>query len=136
MLTTVVKDQTVQALAQLEAEAQKVLLKMAVVGADALRDNLNDSSGGRGVKYPSLPNRSSAPGQYPVKQSGRLQSMVEFGPTADGAYFGLVPKNAAEREQALALEYGAPRNGLVARAPVRRTVYSPDTLRRMRAVKP
>lgn len=29
-----------------------------------------------GVKYPSLPNRSSAPGEYPANQTGKLMSSV------------------------------------------------------------
>ncbi len=133
-ITTIVKENP-NILAQLNAEAQKVVLKMAEVGADALRENLSDTGGGRGVKYASLPNRSSAPGQYPIKQSGRLQGMVESGLTADGAYFGLVPNGADEREQALALELGAPRQNLIARAPVRRTAMDSRVHARMRAVK-
>ncbi len=134
MITTVVKDNTAQVIAQLEAEAQKFLLKMAEVGADALRENL--SAGSRsGVQYKSLPRRSSAPGEMPQEQSGRLKSMVESGPTADGAYFGLVPNGTDEREQALALELGAPRQNLIARAPVRRTALDSRVHARMRAVK-
>ena len=123
------------ALAQLEALAQSVTLKMAEVGADVLRENL--SAGSRsGRQYPDLPRRSSAPGEMPQEQTGELKGMVESGKTENGAYFGLVPKSAAQREKALNLELGAPSQNLIARAPVRRTALDPRTLAKMRAVKP
>ncbi len=132
-ITTIVKDNP-NILAQLNAEAQKIVLKMAEVGADALESNL--SAGSRsGVQYPTLPRRSSAPGEFSQLQSGRLQGMVQSGPTADGAYFGLVPRSTDEREQALAQEFGAPRNNLVGRANVRRTAMDSRTHAKMRAVK-
>lgn len=133
-ITTIVRDNTAQVLTQLNAEAQKIVLKMAELGADALRENL--SAGSRsGVQYKSLPRRSSTPTEMPQEQSGRLKSMVDFGPNADGAYFGFVPNGADEREQASALELGAPRQNLIARAPVRRTALDSRVHARMRAVK-
>ncbi len=132
-ITTIVKENP-NILAQLEAEGQKFLLKMAEVGADALRENL--SAGSRsGVQYPSLPRRSSTPTEMPQEQSGRLKSMVQSGSTADGAYFGFVPKNAEEAEEAKAMELGAPRANVIARQPVRRTAYDSHVHARMRAVK-
>ncbi len=134
MITTTVKDNTTQVIALLEAEAQKYLVKVADVGADVLRENL--SAGSRsGVHYPTLPRRSSAPGEYSQLQSGRLQGMVESGPNATGAYFGLAPNGADETEQALGQEFGAPRDNLIGRANVRRTAYDSRTHTRMRAVK-
>ncbi len=135
MLTVTTKDNTQSALAQLEALAQGVTLKMAEVGAEVLRENL--SAGGRsGTQYPGLPRRSSAPGEFSQEQRGVLKGMVQAGKTDDGAYFGLVPKNPDELEQALAQEYGAPRKSLVGRANVRRSAFSPQTHARMRGVKP
>lgn len=122
------------ALAQLYAEADKKLAAMAEAGADALRENL--SAGSRsGVQYPSLPRRSSAPGQYSQEQSGTLKGMVESGQSGPlKHWFGLVPKGTAERAEALAQEFGAPRNGLVGRANVRRTALDSRLHRQMVAV--
>ena len=134
-MLTVTERRNENALAQLEQLAQSVTLKMADIGADELRTNL--SAGPRsGRQYPNLPRRSSAPGQYSQEQSGRLKGMVQSGKTDNGAYFGLVPKNAAEREEALDQEFGNPKNNLVGRANVRRSAMSAKTLSRMRAVRP
>jgi hypothetical protein len=121
------------ALAQLQELIDGALLDMAEVGAEDLRRNL--SAGNRsGVQYPSLPRRSSAPGEMPQEQSGRLKSMVVSGVLEPGvAYFGFEPDGHDEREQALALELGAPRNNLIARAPIRRTALDPRTQSRMKA---
>lgn len=121
------------ALAQLQELVDSVLLGMAEVGAADLRANL--SAGSRsGVQYPSLPRRSSAPGEMPQEQSGRLKGMVGSGMQESGsAYFGLEPNGNDEREQALALELGAPRSNLIARSPIRRTALDPRTQSRMKA---
>lgn len=50
------------------------------VRAEALRSEiynvLEQSQHGRGIKYPGLPRRSSAPGDPPARQSGRLQESI------------------------------------------------------------
>ena len=40
--------------------------------------NTIKSSRGSGVKYPQLPNRSSAPGEIPVSQSGKLANSFGY----------------------------------------------------------
>lgn len=49
----------------------------ALEGSLILEANLG-STQGSGVHWPLLPHRSSAPGEYPVKQTGRLQAGVTF----------------------------------------------------------
>jgi len=66
----------------LMAERHKHLMREAALeGAVDLEANLS-STDGSGVQYPSLPHRSSAPGEYPTLQSGALRSGVgvEEGP--------------------------------------------------------
>jgi hypothetical protein len=120
------------ALAQLQELVDGVLLDMAEVGADDLRSNL--SAGSRsGVHYAGQTRRSSAPGEYSQEQTGGLRGMVGSGMLEPGsAYFGLEPENEAEREEALAQEFGAPRNNLVGRANVRRTALDSRTQARMK----
>lgn len=135
MMIRVVERRNVNALAQLEALVDTIVADMAEEGALALYEALDSESGGRGVKYASLPNRSSAPGQLPIKQSGRLQGMVDHQQVAPGVHvFGLFPNGADEAKQAQALELGAPRNNLIARAPVRRVGLDTRVHRRMIAV--
>jgi hypothetical protein len=121
------------AMAQLEALVDGILADMAEVGAEDLRGNL--SAGPRsGVHYAGQPRQSSAPGEYSQEQTGGLKRMVSSGMLEPGAaYFGLEPENEAEREEALAQEFGAPRNNLVGRANVRRTALDPRTQSRMKA---
>lgn len=60
------------ALAQLMQARHKLLMEeAAAAAANVLADNL-DQTQGSGIKYPRLPNRSSAPGEFPVRQSGAL----------------------------------------------------------------
>ncbi len=121
------------ALAQLQELVDGALLDMAEVGAEDLRGNL--SAGPRsGIQYPSLPRRSSAPGEFSQEQTGGLRGMVGSGMLEPGAaYFGLEPETIADAEEALAQEVGAPRNNLVGRANVRRTALDSRTQSRMKA---
>lgn len=114
-------------LALIQEALDKVVLASADKGGDALRRNI--SAGARsGVHYPSLPRRSSSPSEYSQEQSGRLVGMVESGSLGQGqAFFGLVPRGRDEEEQALAQEFGAPKNNLAARANVRRTALDART---------
>lgn len=59
----------------------------AEAAADQLAQNLSSSTHGTGRQYEQNPYRSSAPGQYPVKQTGELEAGVGFDPDAlpDGA---------------------------------------------------
>jgi len=67
-------------LLELMTERHKRLSEAAALaGAIELEANLSHTEG-TGVKYPGLPNRSSAPHEYPVLQSGRLMSGVGVEP--------------------------------------------------------
>lgn len=123
------------ALAQLYAEADKKLAAMAEAGAMALYEALDESTSVRtGEHYSGQPRRSSKPHEMPQKQrrSGGLQDMVDYRQTGSLQHvFGLFPENAEERIQAKAMELGAPRANIVARAPVRRIGLDSRTHRRM-----
>ncbi len=123
------------ALSQLQELIDGALLDMAEVGAEDLRTNL--SAGSRsGVHYAGQARQSSAPGEYSQEQEGNLKGMVGSGMLEPGAaYFGLEPETEEEREEALAQEFGAPRNNLVGRANVRRTALDSRTQARMKAVR-
>lgn len=125
-MITVVERENPNALDQVYAEVDKVLAAMREVGAERLDRNL--AAGGRsGVHYAGQPRTSSAPGEFPQEQRGVLRSMVASGQSGLlEHWFGLDPKGKEQTEQALALEMGAPRNNLVARAPVRRTASDPS----------
>lgn len=53
-----------------------LMVHAAVAGASVLHANLNSETHGTGVHWPWMPNRSSAPGEYPVKQTGALAAGV------------------------------------------------------------
>lgn len=70
------------ALAALMRKRHKdLMVHAAVAGAAVLHDNLNSETHGTGVHWPWMPNRSSAPGQFPVKQTGDLVSGVGIAET-------------------------------------------------------
>src|SRR5690606_21201663 len=62
--------------AELLARHRRLMAVAADEAADVLHANLSSATHGAGVHYPRLPNRSSAEGQMPVKQSGRLAAGV------------------------------------------------------------
>lgn len=105
---------------QLEAPVQAA----AEAYADRLRENVSQTSGGRGTHHSGLPNRSSAPGQYPVKQSGSLAESVDARATTDRlvhqvGFFG------EDSKKLLALEFGS--RDMSERAPLARTAQDNDT---------
>ena len=119
-----------------KATITALLAKPVAAAADAaegkLRDNLGQTSGGQGVKYNNLPNTSSASGQDPIKQSGRLQGMVDSEKVTDTMHrVGMFPKNSDEAGQARALEYGYAPGGLAERAYLQRWSEDPETHRLM-----
>jgi len=69
--------------ALMRARHRKLMAEAALAGAAKLEENLNSSEHGTGVQYARLPFRSSAPGEYPVKQSGELVAGV--GAAQEGA---------------------------------------------------
>lgn len=62
--------------ALMRARHRKLMAEAALAAAEKLEENLNSSEHGTGVHYARLPFRSSAPGEYPVKQSGELVAGV------------------------------------------------------------
>lgn len=123
--------------AELNRRLQDLLAVAAVEGAAQLHDNLS-STQGTGVQYPLLPNRSSAPDEYPTRQSGALQRGVgvEAGP---GITSLVVVKD--ERGKLLGLEFsppsenpnreGSPSRHSGGRAMVWRTMSDAETHARM-----
>lgn len=120
-------------IAMLQAQLKQVKAVTAEVYADQLRDNL--SAGPRaGIKYPDLPRRSSAPGQFSQEQSGNLKSMVY----SDADSFGFAPRSSEDREQVFDQEFGDG-DRLAGRANLRRTASEPKAkaraLQEVRKVK-
>jgi hypothetical protein len=131
----VVEKRNPNALAQLEALVDAIVADMAEEGAMVLYEALDESTSTRtGEHYAGQPRRSSKPHEMPQKQrsSGGLQDMVDYRQVGPGEHvFGLFPEGADEKAQAEALELGAPRAGVIARAPVRRIAFDSRTHRRM-----
>ena len=71
--------------AELRARNTDLMAAGADEAADILQANLSSGSHGTGVHYPRLPNRSSAEGEMPVMQSGRLAAGVTSARSDDGA---------------------------------------------------
>ncbi len=65
---------------------------------DALKQSLIQGTR-RGKKYPGLPNRSSAPGEVPKSQSGRLANGVRYEGSGDGIEVTNVVEYSAYLEQ-------------------------------------
>lgn len=66
------------AAAQLERLLRRVTLSAATSAAEVLAEKLSGPGGG--VQYPGQPNRSSAPGEYPAEQSGKLRDSIKAKP--------------------------------------------------------
>lgn len=105
--------------------------------ADILQRNLSSSSHGTGVKYARLPNRSSAPGEMPVMQSGQLASGVTSVRTEAGAQVVI----SDDLGKLLGLEFsppsanpnqpGVPRRVSGGRAPMWETMNNAQTVEAM-----
>lgn len=61
---------------EMNARHKNLLAAAAAEASEALRDELSSETHGTGIHWPTLPNRSSAPGEMPVKQSGALAEGV------------------------------------------------------------
>lgn len=133
MMTVQVRDHTAEVLRELEHLFSLALDAAAEEGREVLEENLSASTSQRtGEWYKGQPRRSSAPGQYPQEQTGNLRSMAAVEHISSTQVdFGLYPASVQDAQQAMALEVGAPRNNLVARAPVYRTFIAPETHQRM-----
>lgn len=75
-------------MAELQRRLQQRAVHAAHEAAEVLRAKLGGE--GSGVHYAGLPRRSSAPGEYPAKQTGELQASVGSRPRKGGAEFGLL----------------------------------------------
>lgn len=96
-----------------ESAIEKWILRTLKRTRTHVRGKLN--SGGRsGVKYPNLPNRSSAPGEYPRTQSDKLARQMTM-PTASGRQgeFGETAFHARF------LEFGSPKGKIKPRPHLR-----------------
>lgn len=111
--------------AQLSASLAPKLERATGEMAKALHENLGPEPPRTGRKYARLPNRSSAPGEFPARQSGEMQDGVYHAGTDDplAREVGIQDSNLAKLR---ALEFGNPAGGLTERAPVARTVESED----------
>jgi len=88
-----------------------------------LREKLNQP--GSGNKWPGLPNTSSAPGEYPAKQSGKLLDSIDAQPL--GQFWAFGSFNAPP--EAWGLEYPAP--GHVARPWLSKALADPELRERV-----
>ena len=133
-MLTVIERKNPNALALVEAEADRIIAAMAEAGALRLYDNLDASTSDRtGTHYAGQPRPSSTPTQMPQEQDGNLQRMVDHGRVGPLQHaFGLYPQTAEQRAQAEAMEQGAPRINVIARAPVLRTALDSRTHADMR----
>ena len=117
----------------MQAVRSKLAPKVAAaaeVKRQALYDELSHTSGGSGIKYAALPNRSSAPGQSPILQTGDLRDMVDAQEVKDLLwYVGMFPDDLAGRKKAHALEYGYSKGGLAARGYLERVKSDPISTR-------
>lgn len=121
----------------MDARVLRLMGAAALEGAVILEANLGSTSGG-GVQYPNLPNRSSAPGEFPTRQSGELQSGV----TAEqGAGLDARVVIHDDPGKLLGLEFsppsknpnqpGTPKRHSGGRAPMWETLSKPATIRQM-----
>jgi len=67
----------IKELARHEDNIRIALRKHGKLVTDKLTRTIKNSRG-RGVKYPNLPNRSSAPNDKPVSQSGKLEKSFHY----------------------------------------------------------
>ncbi|WP_161881940.1 hypothetical protein [Deinococcus alpinitundrae] len=88
-----------------------------------LREKLEGA--GTGNKWPGLPNTSSAPGEYPAEQSGKLLKSIDAQPM--GQFWAFGSFNAPV--EAFALEYPAP--GRTARPWLSKMLADPDARERV-----
>lgn len=98
------------------------LIELAAFGA-ALQLDDNISAGNRsGTKYRKYPRRSSAEGEYPQEQFGKLRRMIQY-ERGEGtsSEVGFTPKNSKEERQLIYLERtGDPTKGGIG---LRRPLY-------------
>lgn len=90
---------------------KRPLQAAALAGANTLREHLARelSSSGSGIWWSHLPARSSAPGEYPARQTGRLVESLRTGVVDSPANQGRAVLGAGRnlpRHYAFYLEYG------------------------------
>lgn len=119
---------------QLRVHASEIMEKQAKTLAERLDFNVSRERGERtGKKYPRLPARSSAAGEFPQEQFGVLRSSVGFmqSPNDMAAYrigfFAALSSNPGLLKRYLAYIEGYPTGAIVtaSRFPLQMTVTSP-----------
>lgn len=91
---------------QMTARHRELMAAAASEAADILHDNLSSATHGTGAHYPRLPNRSSAPGEMPVLQSGELAAGVTSRQGESGALAQVVIED--DLGKLLGLEFSPP----------------------------
>lgn len=126
--------------AELAARHKRLMEAAAEEAAVALTENLSSTTHGTGVHWGTLPHRSSAPGEYPVMQSGDLRDGVTSEST-DGTAAKVVIED--DLEKLIQLEFAPPSDNpntprAVAtgvsggRAPMWMTMTDPETIAAMK----
>ena len=114
--------------AKARAMTREAMNRQLKAGADLLRRNLSSTSGS-GIQYPNLPNRSSAPGEYPTMQTGELRDGVGWEATPTGGIIFIED----DLGKLIGLEFSAPSEG--GRAPMRMFITDEETHRAMREAR-
>lgn len=90
-------------------QSTRRVLEEATVGAFERLFVELDVHATSGKHWPGDPNQASAPGEYPQKQTGELQSAIEFHPAGEFGYklgfFG------TEKQKYVELEFNDPEDG-------------------------
>lgn len=73
------------ALERIEQDVDMRIGAAAKVGAAITKAHLDEP--GSGIHWPNLPNRSSAPGEYPARQFGPLQDSIGSDRVASTVYY-------------------------------------------------
>lgn len=95
----------------------RAIMRGAHGGVTALRRSLSDTVGS-GKHYGTLPNSSSAPGEYPTKQTGELLDSIGMQVQGEGEVgIGIIRATEAMRK----LEFDMPSEG--GRAPISKAFY-------------
>lgn len=105
---------------KLQLRAQSAMRQGAYSGVTKLRERLSDTFGS-GRSYRGLPNPSSAPDEYPTRQSGHLLDTIGMQLVSEGNYqVGLINATQAMYK----LEFEPPSEG--GRAPINKAFNDAD----------
>jgi hypothetical protein len=118
--------------ARLHAILNGALERASREAKDVLRENL--SQPGSGIHHPGQPNRSSAAGEYPAEQSGKLRDSIDYRTVGDLSFaVGSFDLIKFDREGSIPypvkLEFYPPEQG--GRQWLSRTAFDPTTHERV-----